>query len=107
MASPVWSTSGTVPAATTPSPSGAATVVQRAAQPLQVPAQLVERGADRGVRLDQRALQLGGELVAVELGEQRVDLGGGAPRLQVDDVELLLHAEQGDVAHGRDAATRM
>ena len=107
MASPLWSTSGTVPAATTPSPSGAATDVQRAAQPLQVPAQLVEGGADRRVRLDQRALQLAGELVAVELLEQRVDLRGGAPRVQVDDVELLLHAEHGEVAHGADARARL
>ena len=70
-------------------------------------AELVEGGADRRVGLDERALQLGGELRAVELGEQRVDLGGRAPRLQVDDVELLLRAELGELAHGPDAMRRM
>ena len=49
--------------------------LQRAAQAAQVAAELVERGADGGVGLDERALQLGGELRAVELGQQRVDLG--------------------------------
>ena len=39
--------------------------------------------------------------------EQGVDLGGGPPRLQVDDVELLLHAQQGELAHGPDARTRL
>jgi hypothetical protein len=72
-----------------------------------VPAQLVERAAHRCVRLHQRPLQLRRELRAVQLGEQRVDLRCGAAGLQVDDVELLLDAEQRHVTHGADAATRM
>ena len=59
-------------------------------QPLQVRPQLVEGVAHRRVGLHQRSLQLGRELLAVELAQQRVDLGGGPPRLEVDDVELLL-----------------
>jgi hypothetical protein len=73
--------------------------LQRAAQATQVAAQLVEGGAHRGVGLDERTLELGGELGAVELGQQRVDLGGRAAGLQVDDVELLLHAEARELAH--------
>jgi hypothetical protein len=57
----------------------------------------------RGARLDEGALQFGRELCAVELREQRVDLGRGTPALQVDDVELLLDAQQGEVAHDTDA----
>ena len=72
-------------------------------QPLQVAAQVVEGVAHRGVGLHHRALQLGGELLAVQTGEEGVDLGGGLPRLEVDDVELLLgpYPELAR-AHGRD-----
>jgi hypothetical protein len=73
--------------------------LQGCAQPSQVPAQLVERAAHRRVRLDEGALQLGRELGPVELREQRIDLGRGVPALQVDDVELLLDAQQGEIAH--------
>ena len=66
-------------------------------------AQVVEGVADRGVGLHQRTLQFGGELLVVQAGEERVDLGGGAPRREVDDVELLLDPyPELACAHGRD-----
>jgi hypothetical protein len=68
-----------------------------------VPPELVEARADRGVGLHERPLQLRGELLAVQIGQQRLHLGGGVPRLEVDDVELLLDADQQlAVTHGRD-----
>ena len=82
-------------------------------QPLQVRPQLVERVAHRRVGLHQRALQLGRELLAVELAQQRVDLRSGTSRLEVDDVELLLGPDlelSGALrrrTHGRDGRERV
>ena len=60
-------------------------------QPLQVAAQVVEGVAHRRVRLHHRALQLGGELLAVQTGRAACrPPESAAPRLEVDDVELLL-----------------
>ena len=77
-------------------------------QPLQVRPQLVEGVAHRRVRLHQRSLQLGCELRTVELAQERVDLGGGPPRLEVHDVELFLGPDlELPAAHGRDGRERV
>ncbi len=107
MASPSASTSGTVPAATTPSPSGSATDSSRRRSRLRCPrnsSSVPQTGVfvSTSERCSSRANSL-----AVELCKQRVDFRGGPARLQVDDVELLLDAEQGDVTHGQNAATTM
>ncbi len=77
-------------------------------QPLQVRPQLVKGVAHRRVRLHQRSLQLGCELRTVELAQERVDLGGGPPRLEVHDVELFLGPDlELPAAHGRDGRERV
>ena len=108
MSPPSRSTSGTVPAATTPRPCGSAAPASRARSRCRCAAQLVEGVAHRRVGLHQRSLQLGRELRAVELAQERVDLGGGPPRLEVHDVELFLGPDlELPAGHGRDGRQRV
>ena len=65
---------------------------QLGAEPLQVGAQLLEGVADRRVALDDRLLQLGGELIREALEQVRA-AGDELAGREVDDVELLFHAQ--------------
>lgn len=66
----------------------------------QIPAQILQAGDDRGIGLHDGALELGGEVGGQPLEHpwtHRRDLAG----LQIDDVELLLHAEGERRGRGR------
>ncbi|GAA4972440.1 hypothetical protein GCM10025792_14790 [Pseudonocardia tropica] len=76
-------------------------LAQPGTQASHVGAQLVQRRRRGRVGLDQRPLQLGEELGAVQVLQQPFRVGRGPAVGQADHVELLLDPHQRHVPHGR------
>jgi hypothetical protein len=87
------------------SPGPQAALLKRSLAAGALEAACIGRSREAGRRQSYFFLQGGAE--APQVRAQVVEARSGAPRLEVDDVELLLGAEKGEVAHADDARSRM